>query len=87
MKEYFMKRAVNIRLDEQAIYVLNQLTQELKTTKTEVIERAIELFSKENKIKQNTLLQFAGTIKASEADAMLEAIQEDKSSKDVDFKL
>ena len=82
-----MKRAVNIRLDEQVIYVLNQLTKELKTTKTEVIERAIELFSKENKIKQNTLLQFAGTIKASEADAMLEAIQEDKSSKDVDFKL
>ena len=82
-----MKRAVNIRLDEQVIYVLNQLTKELKTTKTEVIERAIELFSKENKIKQNTLLQFAGTIKVSEADAMLEAIQEDKSSKDVDFKL
>lgn len=82
-----MKRAVNIRLDEQVIYVLNQLTKELQTTKTEVIERAIELFSKENKIKQNTLLQFAGTIKASEADTMLEAIQEDKSSKDVDFKL
>ncbi len=82
-----MKRAVNIRLDEQIIYVLNQLTEELKTTKTEVIERAIELFSKENKVKKNNLLQFAGIMKPSEADAMLEAIREDKNSKDVDFKL
>lgn len=82
-----MKRAVNIRLDEQIIYVLNQLTEELKTTKTEVIERAIELFSKENKLKQNNLLQFAGMMKPSEADAMLEAIREDKNTKDVDFKL
>ena len=82
-----MKRAVNIRLDEQIICVLNQLTEELKTTKTEIVERAIELFSKENKIKQNNLLQFAGIIKPSEADAMLRAIREDKNSKDVDFKL
>jgi len=82
-----MKRAVNIRLDEQIIYVLNQLTEELKTTKTEVIERAIELFSKENKVKKNNLLQFAGVMKASEADAMLEAIREDKNSKDFDLKL
>jgi len=82
-----MKRAVNIRLDEQIICVLNQLTEELKTTKTEIIERAIELFSKENKIKQNNLLQFAGIMKPSEADAMLKAIREDKNSKDVDFKL
>ena len=82
-----MKRAVNIRLDEQVICVLNQLTEELKTTKTEIIERAIELFSKENKIKQNNLLQFAGIMKPSEADAMLKAIREDKNSKDVDFKL
>jgi len=82
-----MKRAVNIRLDEQIIYVLNQLTEELKTTKTEVIERAIELFSKENKVKKNNLLQFAGVMKASEADAMLEAIREDKNNKDFDLKL
>ena len=46
-----MKRAVNIRLDETVIYILNQLTQELQTTKTEIIERAIELFRKENQIK------------------------------------
>ena len=82
-----MKRAVNIRLDEQIICMLNQLAEELETTKTEIVERAIELFSKEKKIEQNNLLQFAGIIKPSEADAMLRAISEDKNSKDVDFKL
>jgi len=82
-----MKRAVNIRLDESVIYVLNQLTQELKTTKTEVIERAIELFRKENQIKQNNLLQFAGALKSSEADKMLQDIKESKNSKDIELGL
>jgi predicted transcriptional regulator len=82
-----MKRAVNIRLDEQIIYVLNQLTQELKTTKTEVIERAIELFRKENQIKKNNLLQFAGALKGVEADKMLTSIQESKNSKDFELGL
>lgn len=82
-----MKRAVNIRLDESVIYVLNQLTEDLKTTKTEVIERAIELFRKENQIKQNNLLQFAGALKSSEADKMLQDIKESKNSKDIELGL
>jgi len=82
-----MKRAVNIRLDEQIIYILNQLTQELQATKTEVIERAIELFRKENQIKQNNLLQFAGSLKSYEADKMLQGIQESKNSKDFELGL
>ena len=82
-----MKKAVNIRLDEQIIYTINQLSAEFNTTKTEVIEVAIKFFSKENKIKQNNLLKFAGIVKASEADAMLNAIKEDKTVKDKDFQL
>lgn len=82
-----MKRAVNIRLDETVIYLLNQLTEELKTTKTEIIERAIELFRKENQIKQNNLLRFAGALKSSEADKMLQDIKESKNSKDIEFGL
>ena len=40
-----MKRAVNLRLEESVIVTLNQLTEELHTTKTEVIEKAISFFS------------------------------------------
>lgn len=82
-----MKRAVNLRLEESIIITLNQLSNELHTTKTDVIEKAIELFSKENCIKQNGLLQFAGKLKSADADAMLECISSDKNSKDFELDL
>ena len=81
-----MKRAVNLRLDENIIITLNQLSQELHTTKTEVIEKAITLFSKHNHLQQNRLLQFAGKLKSSDADAMLSSIAE-KDSKDFNLDL
>ena len=82
-----MKRAVNLRLDESVIITLNQLTEELHSTKTEVIEKAISLFSKQNHLKQNQLLQFAGKLKSSDADNMLTSIQNDKNSKEFELDL
>ena len=80
-----MKRAVNLRLEESVIITLNQLSEELHTTKTDIIEKAISFFSKQNNIQQNQLLKFAGKLKKSDADAMLQTIINDKNSKD--FKL
>jgi len=80
-----MKRAVNLRLEESVIVTLNQLTEELHTTKTEVIEKAISLFSKQNNLKHNQLLQFAGKLKSNEADNMLQSIVDDKNSKDFEL--
>jgi len=80
-----MKRAVNLRLEESVIITLNQLSEELHTTKTDIIEKAISFFSKQNNIQQNQLLKFAGKLKKNDADAMLQTIVNDKNSKD--FKL
>jgi len=80
-----MKRAVNLRLEENVIITLNQLSEELHTTKTDVIEKAINFFSKQNNIQHNQLLDFAGKLKKSDADTMLQTITTDKNSKD--FKL
>ena len=80
-----MKRAVNLRLEESVIITLNQLSVELHTTKTEVIEKAIEFFSKQNSLKSNELLQFAGKLKSSDADSMLKTISDDKNSKDFEL--
>ncbi len=77
-----MKRSVNLRLEENIIVTLNQMAKELHTTKTDVIEKAITLFFKQNNIEQNKLLQFAGALKASDADNMLINIKNDKNSKD-----
>jgi hypothetical protein len=82
-----MKRAVNLRLDENVIAKLNQLSEELHATKTEVIEKAISFFSKQNSLKQNQLLEFAGKLKSSDADSMLQSIADNKNSKQFEFDL
>ena len=76
-----MKRAVNICLEESVILTLNHLAKELQTTKTEIIEKAITLFSKENNHQHYRLLEFTGTLNGSDADQMLSHIKEDKVNK------
>ena len=80
-----MKRAVNLRLDENMVITLNRLAEELNTTKTEVIERALQLFSKTRLKEQNDLLQYAGVLKGSEADRLLDALKEDKNRKEFEI--
>ena len=82
-----MKKAVNLRLDESVILILNQLSKEFNTTKTEIVENALKLFSKTKQKEQNKLLQFAGILKENEAKKMLDTIQEDKNSKDFKINL
>jgi hypothetical protein len=82
-----MKRAVNLRLDESVIVTLNQLTEELHTTKTDVIEKAINFFSKQNNLKHNQLLEFAGKLKSNDAEYMLQSIVDNKNSKEFEFDL
>ncbi len=82
-----MKRAVNLRLEESIILTLNQLSNELNTTKTEVIEKALILFSKTKQKEKNDLLQFAGILKNNEANRLLQDIQENKNSKDFELSL
>ncbi len=80
-----MKRAVNLRLEESIILTLNQLANELNTTKTEVVEKALKLFSITNQKEKNNLLKFAGILKNNEANNLLNDIQNNKNSKE--FKL
>jgi predicted transcriptional regulator len=77
-----MKRAVNLRLDESIIITLNQLANELNTTKTEVVEKALKLFSKTKQKEKNDLLEFAGILKNIEANKLLNDIQNNKYNKD-----
>lgn len=82
-----MKKAVNLRLDENVLITLEQLSQEFHTTKTDIIEKSIQFFSKQKRQKDNHLLQFAGTLKSKEADEILNIIQNDKNSKDFSLDL
>ena len=82
-----MKKAVNLRLEERIIVLLNHLSSEFQTTKTEIVEKAIEHFSNESRKKQNHLMKFAGKHGSKDADTMLEAIQDDKDHKDFSLDL
>ena len=82
-----MKKAVNLRLEERIVVLLNQLSEEFQTTKTEIVEKAIERFSKESRKKRNSLMAFAGKLGNKEAGQMLEAIRSDKNHKDFSLDL
>ena len=69
------------------IVTLKQLTEELHTTKTDVIEKAISFFSKQNNLKQNQLLQFAGKLKSNDAKSILQSMIGDKNTKDFELDL
>ena len=63
------------------IVTLNQLSEELHATKTDVIEKGMSFFSKQNPLQRHQLLQFAGKLKSSDTDRMLQSIKDDKNSK------
>ena len=68
-----MKRAINFRLDEVVLKTIAALAQELHTRKTDIVEQSI--------------LQFAGTLSENDAEDLLQSIQRDKTTKDVEFNL
>ena len=77
-----MKTSVNVRLEENIVLTLEQLSKELNTTKTDIIEKAIKFFSQKNMTPQNNLLQFAGILDKKESQTMLDAINNSKNSKE-----
>jgi predicted transcriptional regulator len=82
-----MRQASNFRLDETVINTINVLAKDLHMTKTNVIEEAVIQYAASLNTKRNALLQFAGSLGTSEADSILDSIQRDKNSKDIDFGL
>jgi hypothetical protein len=77
-----MRKAVNIRLDENIVLTLEQLSKEFNTTKTDIIEKAIKFFSQKNTTPQNDLLEFAGIIDKKVAQNMCDIISTTKNSKE-----
>ena len=80
-----MKTAINLRLQESVLHTLNKLSENLNSTKTEIVEKAICHFSKDIIQQNNNLLQFAGSLKDYQADKILLDIQSNKNNKNLDF--
>lgn len=82
-----MKQAVNFRLDETILTTIAILAKDLHTTKTDIIEKAVAQFATSKANRRNSLMQFAGSLNANDADSLLSAIKMDKNSKDIDLHL
>lgn len=82
-----MKQSSNFRLEDGVLNTINLLAKDLHKTKTNVVEEAVMHYAASLNSKRNALLQFAGSLAASDADAMLASIQRDKDSKEFDLGL
>jgi len=82
-----MKQAMNFRLSNQVISILSMLEQETHSSKTAIVEKALQYYAKKKLANQNNILQYAGILGDKEADAMLALIQSNKHNKNVDFDL
>jgi predicted transcriptional regulator len=76
-----LKQAVNFRLDEAVLTTIAMLAKDLHTTKTDIIEKAVVQFALSKQNNRNSLMQFAGSMAASEADSILDVIRTDKNNK------
>jgi len=82
-----MKQLVNFRLSPQAVYTLLMLEKKLHTTKTAVVEVALQAYAKQNLAVKNPLLAFAGALDADVAKKMLHDIKTNRRNKSKDISL
>jgi len=82
-----MKKSVNMRLDENIIILVESLSKEFNTTKTDIVQSAIKLFYKQKKREKNRLIKYAGILDNKEADKIIKSIKDNKSSKDFSLDL
>jgi len=85
---YSMNRVpLNFRLTNNSIEILDELAQENKVSKTEVIELALKSFyNSKKKMNENGLTKFSGAWKNLDVDTMLNEIKKAKKSKVISFK-
>lgn len=82
-----MKQTVNFRLSNEAIIALSLLSDELHTSKTEIVEKALEAYAKKKLSTPHPLLKYAGMLNTQEAASMLDIVASCKHNKDTDIDL
>ena len=82
-----MKQAVNFRLSNKAIATLSLLEGVLHTSKTAIIENAIQVYAKFSSVSKNPLVKYAGILSEDESDSMLEDIKGARHNKELKIKL
>ncbi|TAK73117.1 MAG: hypothetical protein EPO11_08940 [Gammaproteobacteria bacterium] len=82
-----MKHAVNFRLSTRATTVLSILEKKMHTSKTAIVEKALQFYAQKELSKQSRILDFAGILTDKEADDMLSVIESSNHNKDLKINL
>lgn len=82
-----MKQAVNFRLSNKAITTLSFLEERLHTSKTAIIENAIQVYAKSKELSKNPLIKYAGILSEDEGHAILKTIKDSRHNKNFSAKL
>lgn len=78
-----MKQLVNFRFNQDVLLSLKALEDMLHQSKTQIVEEAILRYADEKKLRRSKLLALAGSMSDEEAVAMLGAIRESKTRKEI----
>lgn len=74
------KQTVNFRLHPHVLSLLAELAVEQHLSRTAVVEAAIKAYA-QHQLPEHSLMHFAGSLSASEADTWLSTIQHARQNK------
>lgn len=75
------KKPINFRLTQHTVLILSLLEKKLHTSKTAVVEKALQFYANQKLKPKNPLMQFAGAFSDKEADSLLLTIKRDRRNK------
>jgi 6-pyruvoyl-tetrahydropterin synthase len=76
----------NLVLDNKILNTISSLAKQLKTTKEDIVKKAVNNYAK--KINQkNRLMEFAGILEEEEADEILSTIYNNRRNKNIETRL
>ena len=73
-------------LDNKLLNAISSLAAQLKTTKADIVKRAVDNYAEEI-TKKNRLMAYAGILAEEEAEEMLNSIYRSRKSKNMDYRL
>lgn len=76
-----MKQLMSFRLSIHSLHILADLEKIMHTSKTNIIEKALEIYAKKKKISHHPLAKFAGSLNNKEATKILNIINSSRRNK------
>lgn len=81
------KKPINFRLKRQTLLILSLLEKKLHTSKTAVVEKALEFYAGQKLKHANAFMRHAGILSDEDTDTMLNVIKKSRVNKTIKVKL